>query len=90
MWWVYVKACWRALLSATGLGGITFKTTLKGASALVDGAVRDLWLPGVAFGALAASAIAGAVKLLFSNDAYHQPASVVQQYLWPPLAKQPK
>ena len=64
MWWVYVKACWRALLSATGLGGITFKTTLKGASALVDGAVRDLWLPGVAFGALAASAIAGAVKLL--------------------------
>lgn len=64
MWWVYVKACWRALLSATGLGGITFKTTLKGASAFVDGAVRDLWLPGVAFGALAASAIAGAVKLL--------------------------
>lgn len=79
MWWVYVKACWRALLSATGLGGITFKTTLKGASAFVDGAVRDLWLPGVAFGALAASAIAGAVKL-FSGPTLASPLAI--SVLW--------
>lgn len=79
MWWVYVKACWRALLSATGLGGITFKTTLKGASAFVDGAVRDLWLPAVAFGALAASAIAGAVKL-FSGPTLASP--LVISVLW--------
>ena len=79
MWWVYVKACWRALLSATGLGGITFKTTLKGASAFVDGAVRDLWLPAVAFGALAASAIAGAVKL-FSGPTLASPLAI--SVLW--------
>ena len=79
MWWVYVKACWRALLSATGLGGITFKTTLKGASAFVDGAVRDLWLPGVALGALAASAIAGAVKL-FSGPTLASPLAI--SVLW--------
>ena len=60
-------------------GGITFKTTLKGASAFVDGAVRDLWLPGVAFGALAASAIAGAVKL-FSGPTLASPLAI--SVLW--------
>lgn len=29
LWWTYVKACWRALSTLTGVSNITFKTTLK-------------------------------------------------------------
>lgn len=39
LWWTYVKAFWRALNSVFGQK-ITFKTTLKGASMLMNSVVR--------------------------------------------------
>ena len=79
MWWTYMKAAWRALVSAVGMHGITFKTTLKGASAVVSGAVRDLWLPGVCFVGLFSSAIAGAIKL-FTGPTVQSPLAI--SVLW--------
>ena len=60
--WTYVKALWRALNSFFG-SRIQFKTTLKGASMLMNSAMRDLWMPGLCFLLLVASIITGFVKL---------------------------
>jgi hypothetical protein len=57
-----VKALWRAVSSLCG-GSIKFKTTLKGASMLMNSAFRDLWMPGLCFFVLLASIITGFVKL---------------------------
>ena len=62
MWWTYVKAFWRAANSICG-GAIQFKTTIKGASALMNTALRDLAMPIVAFGLLASAIIAGCIKV---------------------------
>ena len=62
MWWTYVKAFWRAANSICG-GAIQFKTTLKGASALMNSALRDLAMPIIAFGLLASAIIAGCIKI---------------------------
>ena len=60
--WTYVKALWRALNSFFG-SRIQFKTTLKGASMLMNSAMRDLWMPGLCLLLLVASIITGFVKL---------------------------
>ncbi|CAL8470908.1 g10450 [Coccomyxa elongata] len=62
MWWTYVKALWRAVNSICG-STIKFKTTLKGASMLMNSALRDLWMPGFCFFLMLASIITGFVKL---------------------------
>ena len=62
LWWTYVKAFWRAINSICGQK-IQFKTTLKGASMLMNSALRDLAVPGLCFLLLLASLIAGIVKL---------------------------
>ena len=51
LWWTFVKACWRAAGAAFGKG-LTFKTTIKGANALMNRAVGDLWMPTTCFLAL--------------------------------------
>jgi len=51
----------------------------QGASAFMDGAIRDLWLPGLTAAALAASAIAGAVKL-FTGPTVASPLAI--SVLW--------
>jgi hypothetical protein len=60
--WTYVKALWRAVNSICG-SKIQFKTTLKGASMLMNSALRDLWMPGLCFFLMVASIITGFVKL---------------------------
>lgn len=60
--WTYVKALWRAVNSICG-STIKFKTTLKGASMLMNSALRDLWMPGFCFFLMLASIITGFVKL---------------------------
>ncbi len=60
--WTYIKALWRAVGSICG-SSIKFKTTLKGASMLMNSAFRDLWMPGLCFFVLLASIITGFVKL---------------------------
>lgn len=80
------QASIRAGASALGAGGITFKTTLKGASAFMDGAIRDVWLPGLTFAGLAASAIAGAVKL-FQGPTLASPLAI--SVLWATYAAIP-
>lgn len=60
--WTYVKALWRAVNSICG-SKIQFKTTLKGASMLMNSALRDLWMPGLCFFLMLASIITGFVKL---------------------------
>lgn len=62
LWWTYVKAFWRAINSICGQK-IQFKTTLKGASMLMNSSFRDLALPGLSFFLLLASLITGIVKL---------------------------
>ena len=62
LWWTYIKAFWRAVNSICGQK-IQFKTTLKGASMLMNTAFRDLALPGLCFFLLLASLITGIVKL---------------------------
>ena len=57
-----MKALWRALNSLFG-STIKFKTTLKGASMLMNSAFRDLWMPGLCFFVLLASMVTGFVKL---------------------------
>ena len=57
-----MKALWRALNSFFG-SRIQFKTTLKGASMLMNSALRDLWMPGLCFLLLFASIVTGFVKL---------------------------
>ncbi len=57
-----VQAFWRALNSVFG-DKIQFKTTLKGASMLMNSAFRDLWVPGLCFVLLFATMIAGLVEL---------------------------
>lgn len=51
LWWTFVKACWRAAGAAFGKS-MTFKTTLKGANALMNKAIGDLWMPTTCFLAL--------------------------------------
>ena len=60
--WTYIKALYRALNSFFG-SRIQFKTTLKGASMLMNSALRDLWMPGLCAFLLLASIITGFVKL---------------------------
>jgi len=57
-----VQAFWRALNSVFG-DKIQFKTTLKGASMLMNSAFRDLWVPGLCFFLLFATMIAGLIEL---------------------------
>lgn len=44
LWFTFVKACWRAAGAACGKS-LTFKTTIKGANALMNSAIGDLWVP---------------------------------------------
>ena len=57
-----VQAFWRAVNSVFG-DKIQFKTTLKGASMLMNSAFRDLWVPGLCFFLLFATMIAGLIEL---------------------------
>lgn len=57
-----LQAFWRALNSVFG-DKIQFKTTLKGASMLMNSAFRDLWVPGLCFFLLFATMIAGLIQL---------------------------
>ena len=61
-----MQAFWRALNSVFG-DKIQFKTTLKGASMLMNSAVRDLWVPGLCFFLLFATMIAGLIELFTGN-----------------------
>ena len=65
------QAFWRALNSVFG-DKIQFKTTLKGASMLMNSAVRDLWVPGLCFFLLFATMIAGLIEL-FTGTLLLQP-----------------
>ena len=49
LWFTFVKACWRAVGAACGKT-ITFKTTIKGANALMNSAIGDLWMPVLVLG----------------------------------------
>lgn len=57
-----IQAFWRAVNSVFG-DKIQFKTTLKGASMMMNSAIRDLWMPGFCFFLLFATMIAGLVEL---------------------------
>ena len=57
-----LQAFWRALNSVFG-DKIQFKTTLKGASMMMNSALRDLWVPGLCFFLLFATMIAGLIEL---------------------------
>ena len=61
-----LQAFWRAFSSLFG-GGIQFKTTLKGASMLMNSTLRDLWMPGLMFFLMLASLIDGLVQLFRSE-----------------------
>jgi hypothetical protein len=65
LWWTFVKACWKSLLSLIpGSAKITFKTTMKGAAGrLANTAIGDLWMPTVSFVALATTLGIGIKKL---------------------------
>ncbi|KAK9803849.1 hypothetical protein WJX73_008180 [Symbiochloris irregularis] len=63
LWWTYVKACMRAVMTLVGASSITFKTTLKGRTAAVAGAIRDLWIHMLVVFGLGITVIAGLVKL---------------------------
>ncbi|KAK9804363.1 hypothetical protein WJX72_009368 [[Myrmecia] bisecta] len=63
LWFTFVKACWRAMNSVCGKT-ITFKTTLKGASKLMDSALGDLWMPITCLLALTVSLGIGLQKLI--------------------------
>ena len=54
LWFTFVKACWRAMGAACGKS-LTFKTTIKGANALMNSAVGDLWMPVLVLGGCLAS-----------------------------------
>lgn len=61
-----VQAFWRAVNSVFG-DKIQFKTTLKGASMMMNSAIRDLWMPGFCFFLLFATMIAGLIELFTGN-----------------------
>ena len=54
LWFTFVKACWRAVGAACGKT-LTFKTTIKGANALMNSAIGDLWMPVLVLGGCLAS-----------------------------------
>ena len=66
LWWTFVKACWKSLLSLVpGRAKITFKTTMKGAAGLMaNSAIGDLWMPAASFVALAVTLGIGIKKLV--------------------------
>jgi endoglucanase len=74
LWWTYVKAFWRAINSVCGQK-IQFKTTLKGASLLMNTMFRDLWMPAACFTLLAVSVVFGLVKL-FSGPTISSPLAI--------------
>ncbi|KAK9865087.1 hypothetical protein WJX84_007198 [Apatococcus fuscideae] len=49
LWWSYVKACWRSIISKITRKNITFKATAKGGSKLKNSPLRDIWLAIVMF-----------------------------------------
>jgi endoglucanase len=65
LWWTFIKACWKSLLSLIpGRAKITFKTTMKGAAGrLANSAIGDLWMPTLSFLALAVTLGIGVSKL---------------------------
>ena len=65
LWWTFIKACWKSLLSLIpGRAKITFKTTMKGAAGrLANSAIGDLWMPTLSFVALAVTLGIGVSKL---------------------------
>ena len=65
LWWTFVKACWKSLLSLVpGRAKITFKTTMKGAAGrLANSAIGDLWMPALSFIMLAVTLGIGIKKL---------------------------
>lgn len=74
-----LQAFWRALNSVFG-DKIQFKTTLKGASMLMNSAFRDLWVPGLCFFLLFATMLAGLIQLftglfllLMHSNLHHLP-----------------
>jgi cellulose synthase/poly-beta-1,6-N-acetylglucosamine synthase-like glycosyltransferase len=67
MWFTYVKAFWRGIVSAFGTT-ISFKTTLKGSGRLAASNIGDLWMPTLVFVALLASLIEGLIKLVNSAN----------------------
>jgi hypothetical protein len=72
-----VQAFWRALNSVFG-DKIQFKTTLKGASMLMNSAFRDLWVPGLCFVLLFATMIAGLIELFTGMlGAWHNACTAV-------------
>ncbi|DBB00628.1 TPA: hypothetical protein ACH3X3_002312 [Trebouxia sp. C0006] len=74
LFWTYIKAFWRALNSVFG-DKIQFKTTLKGASMLMNSAFRDLWVPGLCFVLLFATMIAGLIEL-FTGSTVSSPLAI--------------
>ena len=74
MWWTYVKAFGRAINGVFGQK-IQFKTTLKGASMLMNTAFRDLWMPGLCFALLLATIVTGLVKL-FTGATVSSPIAI--------------
>lgn len=69
-----MKAFWRAVNSVCGQA-IQFKTTLKGASALMNSVFRDLWMPGLCFVLLFISLIMGLIKL-FNSATISSPLAI--------------
>ena len=64
LWWSYVKACWRTIITKIMGSTITFKATAKGGSKMKDSALRDIWLACVAFVLLAVSIAIGIWELV--------------------------
>lgn len=64
LWWSYVKACWRTIITKIMGSTITFKATAKGGSKMKDSALRDIWLACVAFILLAVSIAIGIWELV--------------------------
>ena len=65
LWWTFIKACWKSLLSLIpGRAKITFKTTMKGAAGrLANSAIGDLWMPALSFVSLTVTLGIGISKL---------------------------
>lgn len=78
MWSLAIpQAFWRALNSVFG-DKIQFKTTLKGASMLMNSAFRDLWVPGLCFFLLFATMIAGLIQLFTGLLLLHMHPTFIQ------------
>ena len=76
LWFTYVKGFWRTSLGSWG-NAVTFKTTLKGSTKLLDSTFGDLWMPVLCFILLVVSFIKGCTQLVSHMFDWQQPIACI-------------